>query len=313
MTPKLTIVSPVYRTGNILPEFTRRVVEALNPIAENFEIILVDDGCPENSWPVIEYLAEKDTRIKGILLSRNFGQHQAVTAGLKASSGEYTVILDSDLQDDPGLLPTLLAEIQKGYDIVYTIRKRRKQAFLRNLISRFYNFIFKFLSDKNLDINTGSLVIFNSLVKENFLKFKDKERLYIQLLKWLGFRSSYVTVDHLERYEGESSYSYAKLLNIAIQGLTTHSNKLLRLSIFSGFVLSFLSFIGIVTLVIMYFIVDFQAGWPSVVVLILFSTGLLQTSIGIAGIYIGKTFDQVKDRPLFVIHKSLNLNSDEDK
>jgi glycosyltransferase involved in cell wall biosynthesis len=309
MLPLVSVVSPVYRTGKILPELTKRLRKVFAEVPFDYEILLVDDGCPENSWFTIDQLADENKRIKGILLSRNFGQHQAITAGLSAAKGDYVIIMDSDLQDDPELIKPLLEEIEKGFDIVYTIRKKRNQAFFRSMVSAFYNYIFRFLSDKNLSIDVGSLLICNRQIVNSFLQIKDKERLYIQLFKWLGYKSTFIVVDHKERHEGSSSYTFSKLFTIALQGLTTHSNKLLRLSIVSGFALSILSFLGILTLIVLYLRIDFLAGWPSLVAIILFSTGLIQISVGIAGIYIGKIFDQVKDRPLFVVRKSINLDA----
>jgi dolichol-phosphate mannosyltransferase len=151
------------------------------------------------------------------------------------------------------------------------------------------------------------MTMFSSRVKDEFVKLKDQDRLYIQLLKWVGFKSTYLPVEHRERFEGKSTYSVSKLFFTAIQGWTSYSDKLLRLSIYSGLAISAITLLVGIYIVVSYFMKSFQPGWPSLIVAILFSTGLILMSIGITGIYIGKIFEQTKQRPLFIIDKKLNL------
>ena len=303
----ISVVSPVYRSEKIVDELVKRLSESLSKITENYEIILVEDGGGDSSWKKIEENCYRDKRVKGIKLSRNFGQHYAITSGLSMASGNIIVIMDCDLQDDPDHINKLLDEFGKGYDVVFTKRIGRKHSFFKMITAKIYNSLFKMFSDKNYDLNVGSTTMISSRVKDEFLKLKDQDRLYIQLIKWIGFRSTYVPVEHRERYEGSSTYSISKLFVTALQGWTSYSDKLLRLSIYTGLIISVLSLLAALSIVLSYFLLSFQPGWPSLIVAILFSTGLILMSIGIAGIYIGKIFEQTKQRPLYIIDEKINL------
>lgn len=306
--PLLSIVSPVYRAEKIVDLLVERIIAEVSKISENFEIILVEDGSPDNSWEAIERNCQKDQRIKGVKLSRNFGQHYAATAGLEVATGELTILMDCDLQDNPAHIHLLYQKHKEGFDTVFTKRLGRKHSFFKLITAKIYNFLFMMFSDRNYDVNVGSLVLFSERVRKEFLRIQDKDRLYIQVLKWVGFNQTYVAVAHDERAEGESSYSFFKLLQMAIQGWTSHSDKLLRLSVYLGFFFSSSAFLAILVIIFLYFYQSFQSGWASLFVLILFSTGLILISIGIAGIYIGKTFEQSKNKPLYIIDKKINTN-----
>ena len=303
----ISVVSPVYKAERIVDELVRRLSESLSKITDNYEIVLVEDGGGDKSWVKIEENCIKDKKIKGIKLSRNFGQHYAITAGLNEASGDIIVIMDCDLQDDPEHIEKLFNEFKNGYDVVFTKRIGRKHSFFKMVTAKIYNSLFKIFSDKNYDLDVGSMTMISRRVRDEFLKLKDQDRLYIQLIKWVGFRSTYVPVEHRERYEGTSTYSMSKLFVTAIQGWTSYSDKLLRLSIYSGLIISFLSLLAGMSIVLSYFLLKYQPGWPSLIVAILFSTGLILMSIGITGIYIRKIFEQPKERPLYIIDEKLNL------
>ncbi len=303
---ELSIISPVYRAEQMVDLLVDKILIAAQKVTDAFEIILVEDGSPDNSWEKIEENCKKDKRIKGVKLSRNFGQHYAITAGLNIASGKLISILDCDLQDDPEDIARLINKHKEGYDIIFTRRKKRRHSFLKLLTARIYNAVFSLFADSKYDINAGSLVLFTHKVKEEFLKVTDQDRLYIQILKWVGFKSAYLEVEHNERHSGESSYTISQLFKIAVQGWTFHSDKLLRLSIYIGFSFAMIAFFYGGYIILRYFLHAYKSGWASTVVLILFSSGLLQISIGIAGIYIGKIFKQSKNRPLFIIEKRVN-------
>ena len=287
--PKISVISPVYKAERIVDELVLRLSAELKKISENFEILLVEDCGPDNSWQKIVENCARDKRVKGIKLSRN-------------------VIMDCDLQDDPSHIHELYAAYtQQKVDVVYTKRKNRKSSFIKYLSSKVYNLLFSVFSDKNYDLDVGTMILFSARVKVEFNKLKDKDRLYIQLIKWVGFSSTSITVEHNERYEGRSSYTISKLLLLALQGWTSHSDKLLRLSVYTGFFLSFCTFLTGLIVAFLYFYKGFQPGWPSLFLAILFSTGLILMSIGIVGIYIGKIFEQVKERPLFILEQKINI------
>jgi polyisoprenyl-phosphate glycosyltransferase len=303
----ISIVSPVYKAADIVDELVKRISEEVSKITENYEIILVEDGGGDNSWKKIEENCLRNKKVKGIKLSRNFGQHYAITAGLREASGDAIVVMDCDLQDDPVHILKLFDEFNKGYEIVFTKRIDRKHTLLKMMGAKIFNSLFILFSDKNYDIKVGTMTLITQRVKDEFIRLKDHDRIYVQLLKWLGFNSISVPVEHRERYQGKSSYSISRLFSTALQGWTSYSDKLLRISVYSGFIISILSLIAGITIMISYLLLQYQPGWPSLIIAILFSTGLILLSIGIAGIYIGKTFEQTKDRPLYLIDKKLNL------
>jgi polyisoprenyl-phosphate glycosyltransferase len=303
----ISVVSPVYKAENIVKELVERLSRELIKISPDFEIILVEDGSPDNSWEAIADVCKTNKKVKGIKLSRNFGQHNAVSAGIKEANGSCIVLMDCDLQDDPAEIISLYREFQNGYDVVFTKRKKRKHSFFKAFTGWLYNLLFHVFSDADYDVNVGSLLLISRKVKMEFDKLQDKERIYTQLIKWLGFKTTYLTVEHKERFSGKSSYSLTGLFKLAIQGWTSHSDKLLRLSIYGGFILSALTFIIGIIVILKYFFQGFQPGWPSLFLAILFSTGLILISIGIAGLYIGKIFEQSKNKPIFVIDQKLNL------
>ncbi len=303
---KISIVSPVYQAEKIVDELVRQITKSVSQITDDFEIILVEDGGDDNSWGKITENCAQFSFVKGIKLSRNFGQHYAITAGITKAKGDFIVLMDCDLQDDPIFIPILFKESQKGFDIVFSRRKKRKHGLVKSILTWIYIKLFRFFSDRKYEANVGTMVFFSKKVARVFLELKDKDRIYFQMLKWLGFRTSIVEIDHRERFEGKTTYSFRRLLKIGIQGWTSHSDKLLKWNIYLGLFLALGSFMGGIYVLILKFFYDFQPGWPSLFISILFSTGLILLSIGIVGIYIGKIFEQVKDRPLYVIEEEVN-------
>lgn len=307
MNQLVTVVSPVYNAESIVPLLVSQVSSALNLQPYNFEIILVDDGSSDQSWKTISLLSKDNVKVKGIKLSRNFGQHYAVTAGLEYAQGDIIIIMDCDLQDDPIYISELLKKYEQGFDIVFTKRVKRKHGLVKTFLANMYNLCFYLFADKSYDVNVGSLTLLTKRVKVEFLRLNDKDRLYIQILRWVGFMSTNISVEHRDRISGNSTYTFSKLISLAVQGWTSHSVKLLRFSIYFGFALSSFAFLAGVAIIIMKVLYGFQAGWSSIIVTILFSTGVLQLSIGILGIYLGKIFEQTKNRPLYVIEEKLNV------
>lgn len=304
----LSVISPIYQAELTIEELIRRLTLELQKLTVDYEIILVDDGSKDEGWNVILKYSKNDYRIKGIKLSRNFGQHYAVTAGITRAVGDRLIILDCDLQDDPVYISKLMKEMDNGYDIVFTERLKRKHGLFKSIASSFYNGLFKLLSNNNYSINMGSLVIFSKKVSTSFLQLKEKDRLYIQVLKWLGYSNTSIKVIHNERFSGKSSYAFLKLISLGLQGWTSHSLRLLQISIYLGFFLAFGSFCLSLFILYKFLFFELQPGWPSIIIAILFSTGLILLSIGITGIYIGKTFEQTKGRPLFIEDYTVNFN-----
>ncbi len=305
----VSVISPVYGCVRTLPLLVQRIEEVFEPLGLSYEILLIDDGSPDNSWEVIRRLAATHPQIKGIRLSRNFGQHYAITAGVDWAQGKNIIIMDCDLQDDPAMIPTLLQIRQQGYEIVFTRRRHRYHSPIKRAISRLYNWMFRILSDQRYDIEYGSLVLFSEKVAREFRRFREVSRLYIQILKWLGFASAVIDVPHHPRLQGTSSYSFSKLIRLGVYGWIAHSDRLLRLTIIGGITISAFALVMGLVVLIQYFLYEVQVGWTSLILTMLLSTGLILTSIGITGLYIGIIFQQVKHRPLYVIDETINVDS----
>ena len=306
---KLSIISPVYKAEAIVDELVKRIKEEASEITADFEIILVEDGGPDRSWEKIKKNCEKDQRVKGIKLSRNFGQHYAISAGLEASKGEYVIVMDCDLQDNPKYFRELFKKAEQGVDIVYTIKEERSHGSLKNITANMFYWLFNYLVDNNLQGSdkVGSYSLLTRKVVEAYLSVGDYRKHYLMVLRWLGFNYDFIKIEHAKRFEGKSSYTIKKLINHALDGITSQSDKLLRLTAGFGLILSLISFLAALTIIVLYLVQPFQAGWPSIMVLILLTGGLIILSVGICGIYIGKIFEQSKNRPLYLIEKKENL------
>jgi dolichol-phosphate mannosyltransferase len=301
---KISIVSPVYRAANIVEELVKQIEQEVSAITSDYEIILVEDASPDESWEVIERIAAINSSVKGYKFSRNFGQHAAIKAGLSSASGDVVVVMDCDLQDNPKYIIDLVNEYKKGFDIVYTHKIKRNHSKFKNISALAFNKVFNYLtesSEAKSDNNIGSYSLLSKKVVVEFLKYNDYQFHYLMVLRWLGFKTSSVIIEHKERYEGKSSYTLKKLIDHAIVGIVYQSDKLLRLNIYIGGIIALVSLLFGVFIVLKSFFVPFQSGWTSLVVLISFSLGVMLTSLGIVGLYIGKMFEQTKSRPQFII------------
>jgi dolichol-phosphate mannosyltransferase len=304
---KISIVSPVYKAAAILPELVKRITEVCQKNDDDYEILLVDDRSPDNAWSIILNLAAAFPALKAIRLSKNFGQHYAITAGIKHASGDIIIIMDCDLQDEPENIQAMVAKQAEGFDVVCTIKEQKKYSFYRRISSDMFFFVVNRLSDVKLEKNLGTMTLITRKVATAFSDIRDYHRHSSMIISWLGFNRGYVHVTQQERYEGKSSYTFSKLLHHAINGVISQSDKLLRLSITFGLFMFGSSILGILYILIKSFFVQFEMGWPSIVVLILFTSGILLLMLGIAGLYIGKTFEQTKNRPLYLVSEEINL------
>ncbi len=303
--PHISVVTPVYGCAKALPELYERLVETLSTITENFDIIMVNDQSPDEAWHVIMQLAAKDPRVKGINLSRNFGQHKAITAGLDYADGEWVVVMDCDLQDQPEEILKLYNKAREGYDVVFGRRAERKDSFFKRYSSLLFHKVFNFISGMKTDGSTANFSIISHTVVKYFRKMREQNRGYAPFITWLGFKRADIDIDHAKRPHGESSYSLRKLITLAIDSIVAHSNKPLRLSIEFGFIMTFLSLLYAGWLIFRYFVYGVPVpGWTSVMVSIYLIGGLLFANMGILGLYIGKIFNETKKRPLYVVSET---------
>lgn len=302
---KLSIVTPVYGCCQNLNELYVRLHSTLVSITDNFEIIMINDSSPDNAWNTIKDLSQKDSRVKGINLSRNFGQHYAITAGLDYATGDWVVVMDCDLQDQPEEIVKLYTKTQEGYDIVFGRRYSRNDSFIKRLGSKVFYKIYDYFTESKIDNTVANFSIISKKVLLELRQLREHNRSYPLFVNWLGFKRINVDIEHAARAEGRSSYTLKKLVNLAIDSIVSQSNKPLRLSIKFGFVLSFISLLFASWLVIRYFLFSIPvAGWTSVMVSIYFIGGLLFANMGILGLYIGKIFDETKNRPLYVVKET---------
>jgi len=301
----ISVVIPVYKAEDFIHELYTRIRASLETITEDFEIILVEDCGGDRSWEIIEELAQKDKRVKGIQFSRNFGQHYGITAGIDHCVGDWVVVMDCDLQDRPEEIPRLYSKTQEGYDIVLARRMERKHHFLRRFTSCLFYKAFNYFSGMNYDSRVGNFRIVSSKVIANFKAMKEQLRFFGGLIDWMGFPTVSIDVQHAERYEGKSTYTFKKLWKLATETIIAYSDKPLRLAIRLGFVMSFLSFIYGVYYLLRALLYDSPVlGWSSLIVSLYFIGGVIIGVLGIIGIYLGKTFDETKKRPLYIIRRN---------
>ncbi len=307
-TPHISIVSPVYRGEKMVAELVRRNVESVTTITDDYEIILVNDASPDNSWDEIVKQCAANPKVKGINFSRNFGQHYAITAGLHYAQGDWVVVMDCDLQDRPEEIPNLYKKAGEGWNIVYARRKNKKFGFLKKMSSTLFHSLYDWISGMKTDDSIGNFGIYNKNVIEEFNKMGETSRSFGTLLLYLGFPFSTIDVEHSERMDGKSSYTLRKLLKLAFDVMISNTNKPLKITVGLGFVMAGISFLlALYNVVARWLGLIMVEGYTTTVFSIWFVGGVLLTMIGIIGLYIGKVFDQVKGRPLYVVSEIINF------
>ena len=311
---RISAVVPIYREEAVLRELCKRLGEALGRVSEEFEIVLVDDGGDDGSWNIIEQLSGDDPRIKGIKFSRNFGQHYAITAGLDACDGDWVVVMDGDLQDDPAAIPELYAKAREGYDVVFAARRNRPESLLYRLAQRCFYGTLRYLAKTDYDPAHGNFSIVSRRVVEHFRSLNENLRFYGGIVNWLGFEHASIPVQHGARFAGESSYTLGKRIRLAAHITLAHSDRPLRFSIGLGLVMSALSFAYGGYIIVRAMISDFSVeGWASLIASIYFTGGIILVVLGIVGIYIGKIFGEIKRRPLYVVAKQVGFSDARDR
>jgi glycosyltransferase involved in cell wall biosynthesis len=290
----------------MVDELVQRLKASIEPITSNYEIILVDDRGPDNSWSRITAQANLDSRVRGVRLSRNFGQHRAITAGLDYSSGEWVVVMDCDLQDRPEEIPILLARAQQtSSEIVFARRAERQDTFLKRAFSKTFYRILSYLTDTKQDPAIANFGIYHRKAIDAVISLRESIRYFPTMVRWIGFRTDAVDVIHAERAEGKSSYNFRSLLNLALDIILAYSDKPLRLTVKAGLLVSAISFLMVLMTFIRFLAGDILVlGYTSLIISIWFLSGLVLSVLGMVGLYIGKTFEQVKARPIYLIDQT---------
>ncbi len=308
----ISVVVPVYGCPGALPELHRRLTDALSGLVPSYEIILVDDRCPQGSWEGVRALAEADSHVVGIRLARNSGQSRAITCGLDNAHGAWAVVMDCDCQDPPEAIPALYQKALEGYDVVFARRVGRKDSKMTLALSGAFYRVYSHLAEVEVDPTIGNYSIASRRAYEAYLSMREQARDYSLFMTWVGFEQTTVDIDPEERYEGESSYTFGKKITLAIETITSHSNKPLTLTVKFGFVMSFLAFVVLVSLVIHNFVdSDVPVGWPSMIASVFLVGGLLMSVIGMVGIYVGNTFTEARQRPLYLVQDIVRREEEE--
>ena len=307
----ISVVIPVYGCRAALPELYRRITESVEHISSNFEIILVDDCCPQDSWSEIKKLCGIDKRVRGIHFSRNFGQIRAITAGLDKSCGNWVVVMDCDLQDKPEAIQDLYNKAQEGYDVVFAKRSERVDSFVTKLLSKSFYKVYDYFTDGTFDSSICNFSISKRKVIDSYCKMREHNRAFTMFIRWVGFNETAIEIKADERFEGKSSYDFRKKLKMALEIITAQSNKPLLFSVELGFIISIASLVYIIYLLYKaFFVGDVLTGWTTIVASIYLIGGVILSSIGVLGIYIGNIFNETKNRPLYIISEELNGDND---
>ena len=307
-TPLISIVSPVYKGEKMLDELLCRIKQSVNMITDNYEIILVNDCSPDDSWNKIKEICTKDKTVKGINLSRNFGQHYAITAGLAESKGEWVVVMDCDLQDRPEEIPNLYKKALEGYDTVFAEIIEREDRFMKKMTSRAFSYVFAYFTDSSVHKKTNNFGIYHRKVIDAVLSMGDYIKCFPIEVRWVGFNIGYHPVIKDGRAEGTSGYTWSKLFSFAFNNIIAFSNKPLKLALKFGFFVVLMSL-----LLALYYFVRYMvggigvSGFTTLVISLWMIAGILIFLIGILGIYLGRVFDKVKDRPVYLIREKINF------
>jgi len=302
--PRISVVAPVFNEIRAtLNEFVRRVSAAVEPITGDYEIILVDDGSHNEAWEVISSLGAVNPRIRGIRLARNFGQHVAITAGLDQADGDWVVVMDSDLQDRPEVIPELYAKAQEGFNVVFVNRAQRPESRFYRFLAMFFYRILNLLSGGEYNRVQGNFSIVSANAVHAFRQLREPTRFYGGLLRWVGFNQASITAVHGVRFAGQPGYNFIKRLKLSFALILGFSTRLLYLAIVLGLLMALASFV-----MAAYVVSETLAhpelpvpGWPSVMTAVVFTAGVTNVMVGLIGVYVGRIFEQTKARPLYVI------------
>jgi dolichol-phosphate mannosyltransferase len=302
----ISVVIPIYNEEKNIPLLFERLKNALENTAQSFELIYVNDGSKDKSIAVIKGLAKDHSFVKFINFSRNFGHQIAVSAGLDLCKGSEVVIIDADGQDPPELIPELYKKLKEGYEIVYAKRKSRKgESALKLLTARWFYKILAKLTSIYIPMDTGDFRIIHRKVVDQINKMPEKQKFLRGQMAWVGFRQTFVEYDRDERMSGDTGYTFRKMFRLAMDGITSFSNFPLRVATISGFACAFIGFFLIIyTLYSRYVLKDYEPGWSSLMITIVFIGGIQLIGIGIIGEYISRIYDNIRNRPLYIVDET---------
>ncbi len=304
---KISFVIPVYNEEKNIPQLYRRCIDALGSIRhKGYEFLFVNDGSTDGSMDVIRSLVSTDRNVRYIDLSRNFGQQIALSAGLDHCSGDWVAILDADLQDPPECIPDMLSRLEEGFDVVYARRKNRQgESLLKKWTAKWFYRLFNALVPIDMPLDTGDFRVIRRNVVDILRNMPEQQKFIRGQIAWMGFRQTYIEYDRPERKVGATGYTIGKMFRLALDGITSFSDFPLRLVTLSGFVFSFIAFLGMLYALYSKFILkDFVQGWTSIMISVLFIGGVQLIAIGILGAYISRLHQNTRNRPLYIVRDS---------
>jgi dolichol-phosphate mannosyltransferase len=304
--PVYSIVAPVFNEEETLPHFYQRVVETMVQMGESFELLLINDGSRDRSYRIMQELHEHDPRVHAIDFSRNFGHQIAISAGLDHARGQAVIIMDADLQDPPEVIPDLAARWKNGAEVVYAQRARRlgESRFKLITASAFYRLIGQ-ITSVQIPRDTGDFRLLDRRVVDVLIKMREQHRFMRGLSAWVGFRQEAVQYERQERFAGETKYPLSKMVRFSIDAITSFSHVPLKLATSFGFFLAGLSLLGIIIAAIARIFFGVITGQASTLVLVLFLGGVQLIFLGILGEYLGRIYDEVRARPLYIVREIL--------
>lgn len=309
--PRLSIIIPVYNEEAVLPELHRRLTSVAQSLAVTYELVFVNDGSQDRSIELLHDLARRDPSVRVIDFARNFGHQVAITAGMDHAQGEAVVVIDADLQDPPELIGAMLEKWEEGYDVVYAVRERREgdTAFKRFTAALFYRLLRR-ITNVEIPLDTGDFRLMSRRAIDAMKLFRERNRFVRGLVSWIGFRQTGVTFVRAERYAGETKYPLSKMVRFALDAIVSFSFLPLQMATYLGFIVSGISFLGILWVVYLrLFTQETITGWASLMVMLLFLGGVQLITIGVIGEYIGRIYDEVKRRPLYLIQARLGFRA----
>jgi len=305
----LSVVIPVFNEEMLIDELIKRLILNCEKITTEYEIVIVDDGSVDETWSTISEASRLNHGIKGLRFSRNFGHHYAITAGLHETNGDWVIVMDGDLQDRPEVIPELFRKSQEGYDVVFVSRKNRPEKMYYKILQKIFYGLLKILSGLNLDSSQANFSIISRKVVEAFKMYPENARFYGSTIMWLGFTRSKIFADHGTRFSGKPSYTLRKRLRLATDIILSFSDRPLKFAIGAGIILSTISIMSAVWIFFSSITWGYSiTGWSSLIVTIFFFSGIVLFCLGIIGIYLGRVFQEVKRRPLYIISERLNSN-----
>jgi dolichol-phosphate mannosyltransferase len=307
----ISVTAPVLNEAEILPQFYERVRDAL--AGEEFELVLIDDGSTDDTPSVLDRIAADDPRVRVVHLSRNFGYQAAVAAGLDHCRGDAVVTIDADLQDPPEVIPQLLAEWRSGSDVVYAARRHREGEGRTKLITaRWFSAIFAKLAELDLPGDVGDFRLLSRRAADALKRMPERSRFMRGMTVWVGFRQSSVPYDRAPREAGATRYKWRTLLRIAFDGITSFSHTPLQVATIVGFLVSFVAFLGIPYVIVNRLLGFYVEGVSTLLFAILLLGGIQLITLGIIGEYISRIYDEVKQRPLYLVSGSRNMGDDDE-